>query len=746
MAENRKPSAPFPTREAVLEFINEKPGHVGKREIARAFNLDAEQKRELKKLLRQLTIDGSLQRRRGRKYADVGTLPEVSVLNISRLDQHGDLMATPTPWPDDVPPPRIYMAPERKGQPALGIGDRVLARLTKLNDLEYKAKTIRRLASAPAKVLGVYHLGRDGGRLQPTDKRQKSEFIVPNDYDLGVRQGELVRAEVIRGKHLGLRQVRIVERLGHADGQSNISAIAVHENNIPDTFSKESLVDADGADEVALEGRMDLRNIPFVTIDGADARDFDDAVWAEPDPNVDGGWHIIVAIADVSWYVRPGSPLDHDARERGNSVYFPDRVVPMLPEALSNGLCSLRPGENRPCLAVHMWIASDGGLTRHNFVRGLMKSTARLTYSEVQTAHDGRPDGQTAPLMATVIEPLYGAFATLLKSRNCRSPLELDVPERRIEMSDGGTVRAITKRKRLDSHRLIEEFMITANVAAAETLEKQRQPCMYRIHDRPSKEKAYALNQFLRSLDLQFAKGQVPQPRQFNQILSSVEGEPEAHMVNQMILRSQAQAEYSPHNIGHFGLALRHYAHFTSPIRRYADLLVHRALVSGLKLGAGGLDNQGEDFEDLAGHISATERRAAKAERDAADRFTALYLADQIGAEFAARVNGVSRAGLFVTLQETGADGLVPIRTLPNDYYDHDPILHTLTGTSHGLVFGLAQELEVRLEEAMPLTGGLIMTLVDGEQTALSNRPERRKNRVSDRRRGPKRRRGRRRS
>ncbi|MDP6897204.1 MAG: ribonuclease R, partial [Rhodospirillales bacterium] len=248
MAENRKPSAPFPTREAVLEFINEKPGHVGKREIARAFNLDAEQKRELKKLLRELTIDGSLQRRRGRKYADVGTLPEVSVLNISRLDQHGDLMANPTPWPDDVPPPRIYMSPERKGQPALGIGDRVLARLTKLNDLEYKAKTIRRLASAPAKVLGVYHLGSDGGRLRPTDKRQKSEFIVPDDYDLGVRQGELVMAEVIRGKHLGLRQVKIVERLGHADGQTNISAIAVHENGIPDTFSEESLVDADGAD------------------------------------------------------------------------------------------------------------------------------------------------------------------------------------------------------------------------------------------------------------------------------------------------------------------------------------------------------------------------------------------------------------------------------------------------------------------------------------------------------------------
>ena len=746
MAKKRQPSAPFPTREEVLEFISEKPGHIGKREIARAFHLDAEQKRELKKLLRELTIDGSLQRGRGRKYADPGTLPEVCVLNVSRLDEHGDLIANPTPWPKDVPPPIIHMDPERRGQPALGIGDKVLARLTKLDDLEYKAKTIRRLASAPAKVLGVYHRGGDGGRLQSTEKRHKTEFIVPDDYDMGAHQGELVRAEVIRGKHLGLRQVRIVERLGHANGQSNISAIAINENGIPYTFSEESLADADAAVEPSLEERIDLRDIPLVTIDGADARDFDDAVWAEPDPDVDGGWHIIVAIADVSWYVRPGSSLDRDARERGNSVYFPDRVVPMLPEALSNGLCSLKPNENRPCLAVHMWIAPNGGLTRHTFVRGLMKSTARLTYSEVQAIHDGRRDDQTASLLATVIKPLYGAFETLLKSRNRRSALELDIPERRIEIADDGTVRAIKEHERLDSHRLIEEFMITANVAAAETLEKLRQPCMYRIHDRPSKEKAEALSQFLRSLDLQIDKGQLPQPRQFNKILSLVAQEPEAYLVSQMILRSQAQAEYSPRNIGHFGLALRRYTHFTSPIRRYADLLVHRALVSGLKLGAGGLGNQVEDFESVAGHISATERNAAKAERRAVDRFTALYLADQIGAEFAAHINGVSRAGLFVTLKDSGADGLVPIRTLPNDYYALDPILHTLTGTSHGLVFRLGQELEVRLEEAIPLTGGLIMTVVAGEQTAVPNGPKRRKNHITGRRPSPKKRRRRRRS
>lgn len=741
MAKNRKASAPFPSREAVLEFINEHAGKAGKREIARAFNLDADQKRELKKLLRELTIDGHLQRGRGRRYAAPRSVPDVTVLVIARIDENGDLLAEPPQWPDDAPMPRIYMAPARRGQPALGIGDRVLARVSGLGDGAYQAKTIKRLAAASAKFLGVYDRTDKGGRLRPTNKRQKSDYLIAAGDDMGAEPGELVRAEAIRGKAMGLRQARVVERLSAADGGRNISAIAIHEHGIPEDFSPDSTAAAEAAGPAPSDGRECLRDFALITIDGADARDFDDAVWAEadPDPGNPGGWRALVAIADVSWYVRPGSALDQDARDRGNSVYFPDRVVPMLPEALSNGWCSLAPKEDRPCLALHLWISSEGRMIRHKFVRGIMRSAARLTYEQVQRARDGHPDDDTGPLLETVIAPLYGVYGGLLAERTRRNALDMDLPERQIDIGPDGMVRAIRERERLDSHRLVEELMIAANIAAAEALESRGAPCVYRVHDRPSLEKTEALNQFLRSMDLQFAKGQVPKPMHFNQILRKAAGTPESQMINQMVLRSQSQAEYSARNIGHFGLALGKYAHFTSPIRRYADLLVHRSLIAAFKLGPGGLNGGGGNFEETARHVSVTERRAVAAERDAADRFTAHFLADRVGATFDARINGVSRAGLFVTLAETGADGLVPIRTLPDDYYDHDERTHTLTGRTHGLRYRLGQDLEVRLEEAAPLKGALIFSVM-GSAPAGS----RRRSRPPGRRRGGAKGRGRR--
>lgn len=730
MAPSSKSPAPFPSREEVLEFINESPGKVGKREIARAFNLNAEQKRDLKKLLRELTLDGSLQKGRGRRYTGGGKLPEVLVLQVSGVDSDGELMARPMNWEEGETAPLIYMAPERRGQPALGIGDRVLARLTELGEGTYKAKTIRRIAAAPATVLGVFDVVDGTGRIRPTDKRHRSDLIVRTGDDLRSQPGDLVRAEIAPGRRLGLRQAKVIERLDHMSSPHNISLISIHEFEIPDNFPVEAMEAAEAAGPAPLDKREDLRRLPLVTIDGADARDFDDAVWAEPDPDPGNpdGWHLMVAIADVSWYVRPGSALDREARMRGNSVYFPDRVVPMLPEALSNGWCSLVPGEDRPCMAVHLWIDAKGRLKRHRFIRAMMRSAARLTYEQVQRARDGEPDEATGPLMEAVIEPLYGAYNSLVAYRNQRHALELDLAERQVIMAEDGTVAAIRERERLDSHKLIEEFMITANVAAAETLEKRHRPCMYRIHDRPSREKTETLSQFLDSLGLSFAKGQVMKPLQFNQILKQVADTPESHMVSQIILRTQAQAEYNPRNIGHFGLALRRYAHFTSPIRRYADLLVHRALIDGLSLGPGGLEDDGHDFEDLGAHLSATERRAAMAERSAVDRFTADFLAEQVGASFAARINGVTRAGLFVTLDETGADGLVPIRSLPDDYYAHDDRLHTLTGSANGLSFRLGQALEVTLVEAMPITGGLIFNVVDpiGAGGSRSGKPARR--------------------
>ncbi|MCP5367943.1 MAG: ribonuclease R [Hyphomicrobiales bacterium] len=720
MARPRTP-APFPSDEQILDFIRDTPGRPGKREIARAFHLDADQKRDLKKVLRRLETEGTLQRGRHRRFHEPGTLPPVTVVEVTGTDLDGEVLARPVTWDEEVEPPPIYMAPERRGQPALGRGDRVLARLTPLDPAEvghaaYEGRTIRRIAGAPARVLGIFE-DRDGrGWIRPVDKRAKYDFVAEVPPDIKVKPGHLVWAEVRRGSRLGARTARVLEVLGSATGPQAISMIAVHDHDIPTRFPDAALAEAEAAGPAALGARTDLRTLPLVTIDGADARDFDDAVWAEadPDPGNGGGWHLVVAIADVAWYVRPGAPLDRSAYERGNSVYFPDRVVPMLPEALSNGWCSLVPDEDRPCMAAHLWIDGEGHLRRHRFERAMMRSAARLTYEQVQAARDGAADEVTGPLAEAVIAPLYGAYAALERHRTARGVLELDLPERRVIIDDKGKVAGIEPRARLDSHKLIEEFMICANVAAAETLERLGEPCMYRIHDAPSKDKLESLRQFLETLNVKFARGQVVQPAQFNKVLDRFRDTPHTHMVSEVVLRSQSQAEYGPENIGHFGLALRRYCHFTSPIRRYSDLLVHRALIRGGRLGDGGLEKVHKDFAEMGQHLSMTERRAAAAERDAVDRFTAAFLADRVGARFAGRITGVTRFGLFVRLADSGGDGLVPIGSLGDDYFVHDEARHALVGRHSGAEYRLGDEVTVVLREAEPITGGLILELADG--------------------------------
>jgi ribonuclease R len=547
--------------------------------------------------------------------------------------------------------------------------------------------------------------------------------VVAPGQTLSATPGELVLAEVLGQRRAGLRTARVVERLGAGDSPQTFSLIAIHSHGLPTEFSAAALAEAERAGPVTAEGRTDLRGLPLVTIDGADARDFDDAVAAEPDPAHPGGWHLVVAIADVAHYVRPDSALDLAAQERGNSAYFPDRVVPMLPEALSNGLCSLRPDQERACLAAHLWIDAEGQLRRHQFVRGLMRSRARLTYEQVQNARDGHPDEVTGPLLEPVIAPLYGAFHTLARARSRRGTLELDLPERQVRLDEHGHAAMITVRPRYDSHRLIEEFMIAANVAAAESLEAASQPLLYRVHDRPSREKLEALREYLASIGLRLPRGHGTKPRDFTQILQQAEHHPQHSAINEAILRAQAQAVYAPDNIGHFGLALARYAHFTSPIRRYADLVVHRALIrahgfAGGDAGAGDWSR----LERVGDHLSKTERRAAAAERDAVDRYTAAFLAERVGATFSGRVAGVTRFGLFVRLEESGADGLVPVRTLPEDWYDHDQARHCLTGRRHGVVYHLGQALAVRLTEANPITGSLLLELAEAGPLAAGER------------------------
>jgi ribonuclease R len=426
--------------------------------------------------------------------------------------------------------------------------------------------------------------------------------------------------------------------------------------------------------------------------------------------------------------VRAGTRLDGEAQLRGNSVYFPDRVVPMLPERISNDLCSLKEGEERPCIAVRMVFDKEGNKTSHTFMRGMMRSAAKLSYEEAQAAADGRPSPKCRPLLDRALRPLWAAYAALATARDRREPLDLDLPERKILIGRDGRVERVVTPERLTAHRLIEEFMIQANVAAAETLEGRRAPIIYRVHDAPSKEKLAALREFLESLDLSLARASSLRPADFNRILRRARALPVSELVSEVVLRSQSQAVYSADNLGHFGLNLRRYAHFTSPIRRYADLIVHRCLIRALGLGAGGIsDDQAGLLKDMAQAISDAERRAMAAERDTADRLIAGYLADRVGAEFTGRISGVIRSSLFVRLNDTGADGLVPAATLGNEYYRHDEGAHALIGDRTGQAYRLGDEVSVRLVEAIPSAGALRFEMLSPGRPMFGNhaRPRR---------------------
>ncbi|MDO9708429.1 ribonuclease R [Paracraurococcus lichenis] len=702
--------APLPSKEELRRFLRASPGKTGKTEIARHFGLSSDQRPALRELLRALKEDGSAQPAGRRGVSAPGRLPEMAVIEVTGTDPDGDPIARPLGWKPEVQGrmPVIFMRPERAGQAALAPGERVLAKLKPIGAGKYEGTTVKRVGSGtPARVLGIY----EEGRIIPTDRRHRAEWAVPPGENGGAEPGEIVLAEPLPGRPLGLRPARIVERLGRMGEAKSISLICIHAHGIPEVFPAEAVREAERATGVAARGREDLRDIPLVTIDGEDARDFDDAVWAEPDGS---GWRVIVAIADVAHYVTPGSALDREAWARGNSVYFPDRVVPILPEALSNGWCSLRPGEPRGCLFVEMRFDAGGTKASHRFGRAIMQSAARLTYEQVQAAHDAGED-PTGTLRA-----LHGAYAALQAARDRRGTLDLDLPERRVRLDDRGRVLGVEPRARLDSHRLIEEFMVAANVCAAEELERLGQPCMYRVHDRPSDQKLEGLRQFLEAFDIALPPGDQLHPRNFAHVLDLVRGRPEERLVHETVLRAQSQAAYGPDNIGHFGLALARYAHFTSPIRRYADLLVHRALIRGLKLGTDGLEEtEAARFPDTGEHITQTERRAAAAERDAVERYLAAFMSQRIGEVFEARISGVTRFGLFVTLESNGASGIVPLASLPDDRWTEDQARHgqrghMLSGQRTGLTFTLGQAVEARLVEATPRTGGMVFHLMQG--------------------------------
>ena len=717
----------FPDRQTVLDFLRENPSATTKQEIARGLKLKGKERTILREILKEMEGDGTLERTGKRAWAQADRPPPTGVVEFTHLDDDGELIGKSVGDNGLFGPEIRYVGPSGKPKAkAPAVGDRALCKISE-RDGEWLARAItvfeKRLSD---KLVGLYSQTQRGGKVVPSSRKEKREFVIQEADRNGAEEGDLVIAEP---KPVGRRQYGpafgiVTEVIGHITDPRSASLLAIHAHDIPTEFPEDALEQARDPKPAAAE-REDLTAVQLITIDPHDARDHDDAVWAE---QLDDGWRVIVAIADVAAYVTEGSPLDKEALKRGNSTYFPDRVVPMLPFELSADECSLREGELRRCMAVEMVFDKSGTKRSHRFIRGMMKSAAKLSYEEAQAAIDGKPGGKAEELLDSVLKPLWGAYAALTKARDKRSPLDLDLPERRIVFDEEGEVQGIVAKERLDAHRLIEEFMIQANVAAAESLEKANSPLVYRVHDVPSDAKIAAFADFLQTIDIKWHIGERPQTQRFNKLLQDIRGGVYDEMVTQMVLRSQAQAIYSEENLGHFGLNLAKYAHFTSPIRRYADLIVHRALIRALKLGPDGLSDQNAvRLEEIAEHISTTERRSMAAEREATDRYLAIFLADRVGAEFEGRIMGVTGSGLFVALAGSGADGFVPISSISDDYWVLDQAAMEIYARGSGKTYSMGQTVRVRLKEVTPLQGGLLLEMLSEPQPAPKGRAEARK-------------------
>ena len=711
----------LPTKKQIQDWIKDNPKKSSKREIAKAFGIKGSMRVELKKVLKELTLSGEIDKNK-KSFKNPNQLPSVCILQMMASTSDGDLFARPVDWKGDEPEPIVLMV-FRASDPALAYGDRVLAKVSIVQDeqYQYEGRIIRVLKKTPKNTLGIFKETSEGGRILPIEKSGR-EWSVKLSDALDAKDGELVEAEQIKGQRAsGLYAARVINIVGDPSGPKAVSLIAIHQHGIPHQFPEDVLNELENSHFSVDAKREDLTKIPFVTIDPSDARDHDDAVYSHPDkdPSNIGGHVLWVAIADVAHFVKPGSTLDKEARKRGNSTYFADRVVPMLPDRLSGDLCSIHEGIERPCLAVCITIDKSGKKLKQTFHRANIKSVASLNYEEVQKSVEGTVNEKVKPHFENVIKPLYECYLCLKKSKDFRQPLDLDLPERKVELFKNGRVKAVVLKERFDSHRLIEEFMILANVAAAEELSKARSEFLYRVHEEPTPEKLNALREVAQSAGFNLAKGQVLQTSHLNDLLTKSKQSDLSELISMTTLRSMSQAYYSRENFGHFGLALKKYTHFTSPIRRYSDLITHRALISSLGLGCDGLkEMDSEKLEGTAKHISNTERRSMVAERDTTDRYLASYLSEKVGNEFEGKISGVAKFGFFVRLNESGAEGIVPVRTLGTDFFYYDDRTNTLRGSETGLIIGLGQRATVRLKEVDPIAGGIAFDAlnIDGEK------------------------------
>ena len=740
----RKHSAGLPSRKQILDFIAESDQPAGKREIARAFGLRGQDKIDLKRLLNDMADEGLIDHSRGRSFHQAGGVPKVTVLRVSQVDDSGNVFAVPEQWHAETAPPRLRLV-ERGRRNALGIGDRVLCRTEQKGD-SWLAHPLKKLARTAELTLGV--VKREGERfwLSPVDKKERRELLITELKD--AEPGDLVLCEV-SGRPPRV-SARVDAVLGDPFAPRSFSLIAIHKHGLRAEFAQEAIDEAHRVAKLPLGEREDLTHLPIVAIDPEDARDHDDAIWAEADGQ--GGWNAIVAIADVSFYVRPGSELDREARARGNSVYFPDRVVPMLPEELSADICSLKAGEDRAAMACHLKIGKDGALESWRFSRAKVRIAANIAYEDAQAAIDAADEERievSSPtcdmppiegrvpqaLVEKALKPLWACWRALFAARQKRDPLELDLPERRVMLDEKGRVMSIAPRDRLDAHRLVEDYMIAANVAAARALEAKKAPVMYRVHEPPSREKLVALKDYLKTFGVEFTLGQVIKPGTFNRIIERVGDGDGREEIMEQLLRTQMQARYAPARLGHFGLALATYAHFTSPIRRYADLLIHRSLIDAYKLGEGGLPRgEEEKFEQIGEAISMLERRAMEAERDTIDRYVAAYLADRVGQLVECRITGVQPFGFFAAVEDLGGDGLVLAKDLGMEYFRYDEAAKLLVGDQTGETYRIGQRLTLRLAEANPVSGSLRFELPEGSYGGAAPRPRADRQRAAGRR------------
>ena len=694
-ANGRRINAEAPERQEIIAVLEDHGRPLKRRDLVERLNVVSDDSREiLRRRLRAMVRDGQLVKNRRGAYG----LPAKMDLVAGRISAHPDGYGFVMP---DDGESDLYLSP-RQMRSVLH-GDRVLASVIGIDRRGRKEGAVREiLERAHVKVVG--HFVEESGiaLVVPDDARINQDVLIPLPDTAGARPGQVVVAEIVEQPRDHKPPVgRIIEILGKSGAPGMATEIAIRNFDLPREWPEGVEEEAEAfGDEIAedmTKGRRDLRELPLVTIDGADARDFDDAVYAQRRKN---GWRLVVAIADVSSYVKPGNPLDVEAERRATSVYFPGRVIPMLPEALSNGLCSLKPEEDRLCLVCDMSINQAGKVVRARFDSAVMRSHARLTYDEVWDWIVSGKD-EIRPGKAEVsasLKDLYGLYRALRKARTKRGAIDFESTEVQFSFDERGSVADISPYERNDAHKLIEECMVTANVEAALFLLRNKIPAPFRSHDPPPAEKLESLEAFLRGLGIKVPWRGQPTPRDFETVVQQIKGRDDRPLIMAVLLRAQSMASYQAHNTGHFGLALAAYAHFTSPIRRYPDLLVHRAiyhLLSRKPVGQYPL-NAGR-MEKLSEQCSHRSRRAEEAERDVNDRLKAYFMEQHIGDQFKGQVTGVTSFGLFVELERNHVSGLVHITSLPNDYYHFDPVVHRLVGDRTGKVFQLAQKVNVKV-------------------------------------------------